>query len=174
MNEFGLIHIYCGDGKGKTTAAMGLLLRACGDGKRVLVTQFLKDGSSSEIKMLHTIPNVTVKVVSKSFGFYKNMSDEQRQEAKLLYSHLLKEVIAEASNFDLLIFDEIISAYTYQLIQQEDLLEFLRQKPKYLEVVMTGRNPEQTLLEFADYVTEMKKIKHPYDKNILARQGIEY
>lgn len=169
-----MIHIYCGDGKGKTTASMGLSVRAAGSGLKVLVVQFFKDGTSSELKILRDIPNISVLTEERNFGFFKFMKEEDKLVAKQAYQDLLLKAIAMSKDVDVLIFDEILSTYNYEMIDGDTLLEFLKEKPSDLEVVLTGRDPKEELLLLADYVTEMKKIKHPYDQNQPARLGIEF
>ena len=170
----GLIHIYCGDGKGKTTAAVGLALRSAGAGNRVVFTQFFKDGSSSEIPLLRKIPNVTVLHAKTVGGFWKRMTAEQQAQASRDYTELFRTACENAKNADLLVLDEMISACNHGAVSEKAVLEFLRNKPETLEVVLTGRNPSDALLALADYVTEMKKVKHPFDRGVLARKGIEY
>ena len=170
----GLIHLYCGDGKGKTTASVGLAVRAAGAGKKVLFTQFYKDGSSSEISVLRNIPNITVDVCTTHYGFFKRMTEEEKESARKDYTALLERVMAEAENHDLLILDEIVSACNNGTVSEDRLLEFLGGKPEELEVVMTGRKPSEKLLETADDVTSMNKEKHPFDNGIVARKGIEF
>ncbi len=171
----GLIHIYCGDGKGKTTAAAGLSLRAAGAGKRVVFSQFLKDGCSSEIGVLKEIENIDICVCCKPHGFFINMSDTEREETKCDFSELLSIVLAKAKKgADLLILDEIISSCNLGIVSEKAVAEFLKNKPQELEVVLTGRDPSDELLSIADYVTEMKKIKHPFDNGTPARKGIEF
>lgn len=174
MNMAGLIHIYCGDGKGKTTAAAGLSVRALGAGKKVLFAQFLKEGTSSEIGVLKGL-GISIYSLSTHRGFYKKQSDEERKMTVKESRELFQNVINNSKNgIQLLVLDEIISACNYGIIDEISLADFLKNKPEELEVVMTGRNPSQNLLDTADYVTEMKKIKHPYDKGIKARYGIEF
>ena len=170
----GLIHIYCGDGKGKTTAAMGLALRFAGAGRRVLVLQFFKDGNSSEVKALRNFDTVDVVEQTRHFGFSWTLSEEELREAKAYYSGLLEDTMARSGKYDLLVLDEAMSACTTGMIQEERLLELLHEKPDALEVVMTGRNPSQALMDRADYVTEMRKVKHPFDRGIPARMGVEF
>lgn len=171
----GLIHIYCGDGKGKTTAAVGLSVRAAGAGKRVLFTQFFKDGSSSEIKILEQLPQVRTDICKTHYGFYKRMDETERCQARRDYTALLEDALEKARDFaGLLVLDEVISACNHGMVPEDRLLAFLERKPKDLEVVLTGRSPSQALLALADYVTEMKKEKHPYDWGVPARKGIEF
>ena len=172
----GLIHIYTGDGKGKTTAACGLAVRFAGTGKRVLFAQMLKDGSSGEIKVLRQIDGIDVDICKECFGFSFSMTDEVRKKAEETYSAYLAHVLkrAESGAYGLLVLDEILSAYNLNFIDREMLLSFLRQKPDALEVVLTGRDPADELAELADYISEIRKIRHPYDEGILAREGIEY
>ncbi len=171
----GLVHIYCGDGKGKTTASVGLAVRVAGAGRKVLFVQFFKDGTSSEIKILKSLEQVEVFVCTTQHGFYKFMNEEQKAAAQRDFTELLKNALAQAQNgVDLLVLDEVISTYNYEVIPKEMLLSFLRHKPESLEVVMTGRDPADELVEFADYVTEMKKIKHPFERGVAARYSIEY
>lgn len=171
---FGLIHIYCGNGKGKTTAATGLAVRAAGFGKKVVFCQFFKNGSSSELESFKKLENITVFNCGKSYGLYHNMSEEEKENAAKDYGELLEKALSEAPDADLLVLDEAISSCNHKMISEERLLDFLENKPKELEVVLTGRNPSERLLSMADYVTEMNKIKHPYDKGTPARKGIEF
>lgn len=171
----GLIHIYCGEGKGKTTAAMGLTVRAAGCGMKIILTQFMKCGTSNELKIIKELPNVRFICVNKRLGFAWNMTEEQKKEAKMLYQQLFRDVarLAIEEEADLLVMDEFMSAYHYGWIDQREALEFLKNKPEKLEVVLTGRDPGEELIALADYVTEMRKIKHPFDKGVSARKGIE-
>ncbi len=170
----GLIHLYCGDGKGKSTAAAGLCIRAAGAGKRVVFTQFFKDGSSSELRVLRQLPEVEVLVCERHFGRFRNMSEEARAQAKEAYSALLEAALDRAAAGDLLVLDEAVSACNHGILSEERLLRFLGEKPEALEVVLTGRNPSEALAEAADYVTEKRNLRHPFDRDIAAREGIEY
>ena len=170
----GLIHIYCGDGKGKTTAAIGLAIRAAGAGKRVVFAQFFKDGSSSEINILKSVGSIQIVHCNTVRGFWRRMDDVQKAKASKDYTRFLSEIIMLAKDADLLVLDEIISACNHGTVTEAAVLDFLRDKPNNLEVALTGRDPSETLLEFADYVSEIKKVKHPYDCGIAAREGIEF
>lgn len=172
----GYIHIYCGDGKGKTTASIGQSIRAAGSGMKILYVRFLKDQKSGELKILESIPNIDLYPCEKSFGFYWNMTDEQKEEAKLFYTDYLKSALhkVKQESYDMLVLDELMATYNYSFVDREDFLSFLSQKPESLEVVMTGRNPAKELLALADYVSDITKVKHPFDKGVAARAGIEY
>jgi cob(I)alamin adenosyltransferase len=174
--ELGLIHIYCGNGKGKTTAAMGLGMRAVGREKKVLLTQFLKDNESGElssIEKLGTSFEVFEGIPVKKF--FKFMSPEEQMVTRKEHEERFREIIKKAidENVDLLILDEIIAATNLGLVPLNEVITFLENKPKGLEVVLTGRNPDEKLIELADYVSEINPIKHPYEKGINSRIGIE-
>ncbi len=173
-NVKGCLHIYCGDGKGKTTAAVGLAVRAAGYGMKVLFCQCMKDGTSSEVEMLQKL-GIDYCCCTEKFGFYWNMTDEQKEKAKDSYMELFVKVIKKAKeeNYGMLVIDEFMSAYQYGMIAPREAIRFLMERPEGLEVVLTGRDPGEELIELADYVTEMKKRKHPFDKGVKARKGIE-
>ena len=170
----GLVHIYCGDGKGKTTAAAGLAVRAAGAGQKVLFVQFFKDGSSSEIASLRAL-GIGVRAVPENFGFVWNMDDAELARAKKAYTDLLLAAEKEAADgCGLLVLDEIISAVNCELVPERELLDFIICRPEGLEIVLTGRDPSPALSDAADYITEMRKLRHPYDEGIMGRRGIEY
>ncbi len=170
----GCIHIYCGDGKGKTTAAVGLSVRAAGSGMKVLFCQCMKDGSSSELSQLEAL-GIRTLTCPKKLGFYWKMNDTQKAEAKAAYTELFRRAVKAVTeeSCDLLVIDEFMSACRYGWIDRKEALEFLVHRPEKLEVVLTGRDPEADFLELADYVTEMKKVKHPFEHGLPARKGIE-
>ena len=168
-----MIHLYCGDGKGKTTAAVGLAVRAAGSGMQVLFVQFFKSGKSSEVTALEKLGIVTAHP-GVHYGRYKSLDEERKAEVRDSYGELLDDVIAHAAEYDLIVLDESVSTYGYAMIDREQLMEFLRQEGSRREIVLTGRDPLPELTDAADYVTEMKKVKHPFDGGIAARQGIEY
>ena len=171
----GLIHVYEGDGKGKTTAAVGLAVRCAGSGRRVLFSQFLKSDTSNELKVLRNIENIEVYTKKSNFGFTFNMTDNEKILAKEFFNDHLKEIIhlATEKEVDLLVMDEIIDAYNLNMVEHDILTDFLESRPKNLEVVMTGRNPKDEIAELADYLTHFEKVKHPFDRGIRARVGIE-
>ncbi|MCI8551097.1 MAG: cob(I)yrinic acid a,c-diamide adenosyltransferase [Lachnospiraceae bacterium] len=175
----GLIHIYCGDGKGKTSAAIGQAVRSAGAGLSVVVVRFLKDEDSGELRSLSHIPGIFLIPCKDCFGFYWDMDEEQKKEAAKVYGALFEEAWEAAekqaqARDTVLVMDEIIAACRHGFVEKEKLLEKLQEKPERMEVLMTGRDPEEELLNLADYVSEIKKVKHPFDKGICARKGIEY
>ena len=170
----GLIHIYCGDGKGKTSAALGLAVRAAGRGLKVQVVRFLKNDQSGEVAALVKIPGIRVTSCERSFGFSWNMNQEQKAEAAAYYTELFEKAWKMGGEQDVLVLDELCGAVDLGFVPEELVLAAIGRKPEHLEVVLTGRNPSRRLLELADYVTEMKMIRHPYENGIQARAGIEY
>lgn len=174
MNK-GFIHIYCGNGKGKTTAAAGLAIRCAGAGGKVFFCQFLKDGSSGEINVLKKIEGIEVMENCKNVKFIKNMTEKEKKEAAEFYKMRFESINERVTKneFDLLILDEIINTVNAGFISLERLIFFLENKPFSLEVVLTGRNPDKSLVDTADYVSEITKVKHPFDKGVPARKMIE-
>ena len=245
----GLVHIYCGDGKGKTTAALGLALRAAGNGIPVVIARFLKNDGSGEVGILENVPGVYLFHCERQFGFTWTMSEEQKAEAGEYFTGLFerawemgcktaREDVEGAGKADgcmagenwgsdsvsdgssrrdsgvcgtgasasgspvsgspvsvspvsvspasapltsapceiraLLVLDEIMAAVNSGFVANESLLEALDHRPDGLEVVLTGRGPSEELLSRADYVTEMRAVKHPYEKGVGARKGVEY
>ncbi len=176
QNTPGLIHLYCGEGKGKTTAAIGLILRAAGHGWRTLLVQFLKNGHSGELEPLARLGGVRVLTGKPFTSFTHFMTPAEREDALTLHIRQLGEAILAAQNgeIDLLVLDEACGAISTGLLPEDMLLEFLQNKPQQLEVVLTGRDPTPGLLALADYVSEIACVRHPYAKGISGREGIEY
>lgn len=172
----GLVHIYCGDGKGKTTASVGAAVRAAGSGKKVVIKRFLKNDHSGEVEVLKQIPGITVLPCTRQSGFSWKMSSQEKEEAKEYYGEELEKAwkTAWGQDADMLILDEAVGACSLGFIKEERLLELIGCKPEKLEVILTGRNPSKELLAAADYVTEMVMRAHPYTRGIPARKGIEY
>lgn len=172
----GLVHVYYGNGKGKTTAALGLALRASGSGKKVVIVQFLKEANTSELNNLRLLPNVTVLRGTAAKVFVFNMTPEQLEETKKIQnSNLSKTIdIVNSGGCDLLILDEALDAYQLGLVDSNMFLDLIFNKPEALELVITGHKPDEEIIARADYVTEMVKIRHPYDKGIKGRKGIEF
>lgn len=169
----GCVHIYCGDGKGKTTCVMGLCVRAAGAGKKVLLHQFLKDNTSSERTIIDKLPGVTVMPGAKMDKFTFQMNEEELQALRESNDANLARLCDMAKDYDMLILDESVYAMDMGLLSEEKLIGWLEKKPEHLEVVMSGRNPSDRLKEHADYISEIKKIKHPFDQGLSSRIGIE-
>jgi cob(I)alamin adenosyltransferase len=170
----GKIHVYTGDGQGKTQAAFGLALRALGRGFKVIVIQFMKGADSGE--------NLIQKRLAPDFKIYRfgrtkfikkgEAEKEDIELAKKGLAHALK--MAKTHQPDILILDEINVALDFGLLTLDEVLKFLDEIPKGIEIVLTGRNAKKEIIDRADLVTNMKKVKHYYDKGLQARLGIEY
>lgn len=171
-----MVHIYCGDGKGKTTAALGLALRAAGSGMQVHFLQFLKGSETSELASLSKIGNIRVLRCDRDYGFAFRMTDEQKRQITACHNRMLRaarERLA-AGVTDLLVLDEFCAAYSLQLIDRQLADALVLAFPAERELVLTGRDPEQKFLDRADYISEIRSVKHPYENGIAARRGIEY
>ena len=171
MERSGLLHLYYGDGKGKTTAAMGLALRALGSGKKVVVLQFLKGSKSGEVPLLEQLG---AKIYRGKAGqkFVFQMNEEEKAATRQLQNANL--AAAAADEADLLILDEAGSAWELDMVDKALLQKAVLARPAGQECVLTAHAAPQWMLDAADYVTEMKCRRHPYQKGIAARQGVEY
>ena len=169
----GLVHLYCGDGKGKTTCGVGLTVRAAGSGRKVLFHQFLKDNSSSERRILEQIPEVTILPGREYEKFTFQMTAEELEEVLENNDSIFGALCEQAAKYDVLVMDEALYAIDKGLLSEEPVLAFLEERPAGLEVVLTGRNPSERMKEHADYISEICKRKHPFDRGISARKGIE-
>lgn len=167
----GLVHLYCGDGKGKTTAAMGLALRALGQGMRVVVVQFLKNGTSGELEPLKKL-GAAVYSGQPGAKFTFQMNAEEKAQATKENNARLAEALQQPC--DLLILDEICAARNSGMVDEALAKQAVLERPQHREVVLTGRNPEAWMVEAADYITEMQPRHHPYEQGIPARKGIEF
>lgn len=169
----GLVHIYCGDGKGKTTTSVGLTIRAAGSGKKVLFYQFLKDNSSSERNILEKVPGITLVRGREMQKFTFQMNEQELDELRIYNNEMLDKLFEMAKDYDMLVMDESVYAIKSNLLDEEKLITHLEEKPVGLEVVLAGRNPSQKLMDHADYVSEIQKVKHPFDQGVSSRVGIE-
>ena len=169
--ERGLVHLYWGEGKGKTTAAMGLALRALGCGAQVTVVQFLKGADSGEVALLRKLG---AKVYRGKAGqkFVFQMDEAEKAATRALQNENLAAALARPA--DLLILDEACAAWQLDMVDRELLERAVRQRPAGQEVVLTGRVPAPWMLEAADYSTEMRCCRHPYEKGVAARRGVEF
>ena len=167
----GMVHIYTGDGKGKTSSAMGLAIRCTGYGKNVTVYQFLKATPTGELLSLEKL-GIKVIRVNTCEKFYYEMNDEEKLVTKTETEGILKALMLE--NTDLLILDEILCAVNNKIIDIDTVINIIKNKRDNTELGLTGRNAPEKLLEYADYVSEIKCLKHPYKKGIDARCGIDF
>ena len=176
MNKKGLIHVYYGLGKGKTTAALGLALRASGWGWKVIIVQFLKSAPCGELFSLSQLSNITVLRGKAGKGFVEAMDETMKKETKKTHDANLRQAVGlvRKGQCDLLVLDEVLDALQFGLIDEEEFAGLIHNKPPALELVITGHKPIQWVVDQADYVTEMCKVKHPYDIGIKARKGIEF
>lgn len=206
MNEkhTGLFHIYCGGGKGKTTAAIGAAVRAAGAGLKVCFVQLMKSGESSELSILKNIQNITVQAVINPYGFTWKMTVSEKEKLRKLNDEAFKMLTKAIGNksdasdgnlanssqadnntagkfthnevngwFDMIIIDELMSAYQNGLVDKALVSSLIEKCKGNTELIFTGRNPSDELMEKADYITEMKCQRHPYEKGVSARLGIE-
>lgn len=171
----GLVHIYCGDGKGKTTTGMGLCVRAAGYGYKVLIYQFMKNNRTSERRVLEKVENITIVDGLEEEKFSFQMTEDEKRQRRAFYAQQLKKVTEKAreEQFDVLFLDEVIYTIRAGLLEEADVLEFLDNKPEKLEVILTGQGPGEELTRRADYVSEICMRKHPFQKGQPARDGIE-
>ena len=144
-----------------------------GRGLRVLIVQFLKSTPTGELEILKLLPQVKVLRSSEQLGFTFRMNEEQKRRAAVIQQQLFAGAKEQMQDTDLLILDEVMAAINAGMLQTEQVTGLLRERPAGLEVVLTGRNPPPELIELADYISEIKKVKHPFDKGIAARDGIE-
>lgn len=171
-----LMHLYCGNGKGKTTAAVGLCIRAAGTGKRVLFSQFMKGQETGEVGILESVPNITVVRSKKEFPFYQNMTEEEKICLTNIHNEIIENIIESIDKklLDIVVLDELTYPYNWNLINRDLVNNFIGNYKGKVEIIITGRNPDKFMVDLADYITEMKCVRHPFDKGVVAREGIEY
>lgn len=172
MSE-GLVHLYTGNGKGKTTAAFGLALRVAGRGGRVLIVQFLKGLPTGEVMAVKKIPEIEV----RRFGSERFVDPKRPKEEDIALARRgLQEAAAAMSSGDyrLVVLDEVNVAVAFKLIDEEEVISAVESRHPHTEVVLTGRYAPPSFYELADYVTEFKEVKHPFSSGIPAREGIEF
>lgn len=196
-----MIHLYSGDGKGKTSIAVGMAIRMAGAGGHVIFAQFMKGNESSELNILRQLPQVKVLKVNKEFGFFNEMSDEDKAEITGLHNEILREIVEcveqiksnEQSNAEhaevqkcegnaeedacpqiLIVLDEITYPCRWNLIDEELVRKLLKELPDCAELVITGRDPLDFMIEASDYWSDVEMKRHPFEKGISARIGVEY
>lgn len=175
MANKGYVHLYVGSGKGKTTASIGLSVRARGSGKNVLIAQFLKGQNTSELVPLGSLGIDIIRTKeAKKFVFQMNEQELEatRQDCEDCFNEVKNAI--ENHKYDLVIMDEIVDALNLKLIKTDDLVSLVENRPEDIEMVLTGRNPEQAIIDISDYYTLMTAEKHPYNNGVAQRKGIEY
>lgn len=176
MKKNGLIHVYTGDGKGKTTASIGLATRAVGHGQKVCYCSFHKDPEKYGYNEMQSLRKLGADVFNFAKGhphLNRSLDENQiREEAHEGVGRVKNEFFA--AGYDLVVLDEILISVRDNYLEEELLLELIAAKPKDAELVLTGRGATEKVMAMADYVSEVKKIKHPYDQKIRSREGIEY
>lgn len=175
--ENGYVQVYTGNGKGKTTAAIGQGVRSAGNELKVYMVQFLKTFDTGELKSIKKLePYFQIFRFETPRGFFWTLNDKEKEELKIEIQEAYKfcyEAL-EKNKCDVLIMDEIMGALSNKLVSVEQILELIKIKPKSLELILTGRNVPEEIVKKADLVTEMKEIKHYFEKGVVAREGIEY
>ena len=179
MEKKGLILVHTGDGKGKTTAAIGLAVRAWGDGFRILILQFIKGSwKYGELAALKALAEAEgrIEIRPMGIGFTRNASLEEMIEHRKKAQAALQEAVSEikSGRWDMVILDEINYALKFGLLEEQEVLTALSQKPATLHLVLTGRDALPAVIECADLVTEMRLVKHPFEQGIRAQKGIEF
>ena len=175
-DENGLILIYTGNGKGKTTSALGTAFRSIGYNWQVCIVQFVKgDWKYGEMEAVKLVPNIELHQMGR--GFCKIMGDnipesEHRAAAEYALEFATQKMLS--GKYELLILDEVFVAISIGILSEQKVIEFLQKKPKRINLILTGRDATEKIIEIADLVTEMKEIKHPFQKGILSKKGIDY
>ncbi len=171
-----MIHVYYGDGKGKTTAAVGIAARAAGSKMKVLFVQFLKTEFSGERHTLSHTENVSLTFCPLELKFTFDMDEKEKQQAAKVFKGIFDRSVTTAltERYDMVVLDEIFDVMNCEMVAESEVFEFITNAPKSMEIVMTGHNPAEKFIEVADYVTEFKKIKHPFDRGITGRIGVEF
>ncbi len=170
----GLVCVFTGDGKGKTSAALGVVLRALGHGLRVYIVFFMKGKHPyGEYNTLAKLPNVTTASFgSLEFVYPANVQPEDKEQASLALAAAREAMLS--GNYDMVVLDEVNVAVAFKLIETDEVVKLINDKPPRVELILTGRKADPRLVQLADLVTEMVKIKHPYDEGVPARKGIDY
>lgn len=180
-----MLHIYCGNGKGKTTAAVGLAVRAVGAGMRVRFVQFMKGAYTSELAVLENISGLEVQRCNKDYGFYKSMSENDKLDITHCHNDLLEFAFSTSIAYNnvvdkltdkskMIVLDEFCSAYNYGLMDKSLAEKLILDNKDNTEVVLTGRDPAEIFVNAADYISEIHCLRHPYERGISARKGVEF
>jgi len=172
--EKGIVQVYTGKGKGKTSAAFGLALRAIGRGLKVYIVQFIKGGFDyGELYVIDRLPNLELKAYGR--GKFITQKPPEQEDIELAEEAFQRgKNVVESGSYDVVVLDEINVALNLKLISLEKVLQLIKNKPKHVELVLTGRYAPNEIIQAADLVTEMKEVKHPFNRGHHAREGIEY
>ena len=175
-----MVQIYCGNGKGKTTAAVGAAVRGCGAGFSVLFVQFLKDGSSSELHILRDLKEVTVLVPEEFYGFSSQLGEEEKKALTACYKEVFNRIdgwiadnSADGELKGIIVLDELLHAVNAGLVEEAQVTELLDAYSSEYEFIITGYYPTSALVKRADYISNITAEKHPYALGVKARKGIE-
>lgn len=175
----GFLHVYTGNGKGKTTASIGIAIRFLGSGGDVILVQFLKGRLSGEVSFLEEVKKVKIFRLSKDYGFTFSMNEKVKKLVKEEHNEILKNALKEVkktkeSNRCLLILDECAGAISEGLLEEADILDIIKKENRGLELVLTGRSFSKKILEKADYISDIRSVRHPMEIGLAAREGIEF
>ena len=170
-----MIQTYFGNGKGKTTAAVGLAVRCAGCGNKVLFVQFLKNNDSAEFNVLSEIEVIDVLCSDERYELFDNRNKDRTPALAKAYSKLLfEDAKSKAVSYQMIVLDEILDAVEYGYINEDALLELLSELKAQSEIILTGHNLTERIADVSDYISEIKEIRHPYTKGVLPREGIEF
>ena len=171
-SKLGLVHVYTGEGKGKTSSGMGLIVRALGRGLKVKIIQLFKRDTGEQFFFENS--GVEYLQFKPLHPFFTNYSPEQLEDLRVRFLEFWNEALRNMDDYDLILIDEVGPGINWKVIPEEIVLKLIEDKPKNMELILTGRDFPQSILDKVDYVSEIRKIKHPYDKGIIAREGVEF
>ncbi|MBO5408938.1 MAG: cob(I)yrinic acid a,c-diamide adenosyltransferase [Clostridia bacterium] len=169
-----MIQSYFGGGKGKTSSAVGSIIRCLGSGKKVLFVQFLKNNDSSELEILRKLSGVDILVSEEPYHLFDNQKSERTGPLSRAYQRLLEQITTVISDYSLVVLDEILDVIDFGYLPEETLLTLLRQFKDWLEFILTGHKISPNIADISDYISEVKEVKHPYQKGMSPRKGFEY
>ena len=170
-----MLHIYCGNGKGKTTAAIGLAVRGAGAGMLVRFVQFLKGADTSELSVLEKIPDLEIRRCDRDYGFFKNMTAQDKLDITHCHNKLLNYAFSpEVIPPKMIILDEFCAAYSHGLMDKGLAERLILDSRENAEVILTGRDPAEIFVRAADYISEIRCLRHPFEHGISARKGVEF
>ena len=173
--DYIMIQTYFGNGKGKTTAAVGSAVRCAGCGNKVLFVQFLKNNDSAEFKVLEVIKGIDVLCSDERYELYDNRNKDRTSALAKAYNKLLFEAAkSKADSYQMIILDEILDAVEFGYIDENELVKLLSGLKSHSEIILTGHNLTQRIADVSDYISEIKEISHPYTKGVSPREGIEF